>query len=249
MERTEDPKGSTDRSGLHGDLLRHAETHPELRPHWIIGMTLTIQGAGFDTISGALCAFLFYVVKTAGCQATLHEELDQAQKSGQLNDYPTYDQTVQLSYLQVSIREAQRLHTGVGISLPRVVPPEGTTMEGHHIPGGTVIGINPWVLHRNKQVFGEDADDFRPTRYTEATDLQRKAMDTTNLTFGGASRSCPGQHLAWIVLSKTCATIFLHFEVEVLNDEEAEGHGHGFREECTFSVKWEGIWIRLKSRL
>jgi cytochrome P450 len=29
----------------------------------------------------------------------------------------------------------------------------------------TVVGINPWVLHRNQDVFGEDVDEFKPERW------------------------------------------------------------------------------------
>lgn len=29
----------------------------------------------------------------------------------------------------------------------------------------TVIGTNPWVIHRDKEIFGEDVDAFRPERW------------------------------------------------------------------------------------
>jgi cytochrome P450 len=29
----------------------------------------------------------------------------------------------------------------------------------------TIIGTNPWVLHRNQDVFGKDAASFRPERW------------------------------------------------------------------------------------
>lgn len=51
----------------------------------------------------------------------------------------------------------------------RVVPPEGAIIDGYAIPGGTVVGINPWVIHRNHEVFGDDLDAFRPERWLEAT--------------------------------------------------------------------------------
>jgi len=34
---------------------------------------------------------------------------------------------------------------------------------------GTVVGCAAWVVHQNKEVFGEDADVFRPDRYLDAT--------------------------------------------------------------------------------
>jgi Cytochrome P450 len=40
----------------------------------------------------------------------------------------------------------------------------------------TVVGINSWVAHRNKSVFGEDVDQFRPERWL-VDDEQYKRMD------------------------------------------------------------------------
>lgn len=31
----------------------------------------------------------------------------------------------------------------------------------------TMVGVNPWVAHANRSVYGEDADVFRPERWQE----------------------------------------------------------------------------------
>lgn len=31
----------------------------------------------------------------------------------------------------------------------------------------TIIGANPWVIHRQKEIFGADCDLFRPERWLE----------------------------------------------------------------------------------
>lgn len=66
------------------------------------------------------------------------------------------------------INETLRMHANTGLILERIVPEGGTTIDGHTIPVGTVIGVNAWVIHRNKKVFGEDVDVFRPERWLEA---------------------------------------------------------------------------------
>ena len=42
----------------------------------------------------------------------------------------------------------------------------------------TIVGTNAWVLHRNKQVYGDDAEAFRPERWIEEKgqggDLRKK---------------------------------------------------------------------------
>lgn len=38
----------------------------------------------------------------------------------------------------------------------------------------TVVGINSWVAHSNKEVFGADADIFRPERWLESEEIVKR---------------------------------------------------------------------------
>lgn len=38
----------------------------------------------------------------------------------------------------------------------------------------TVIGINSWVAHANQEIFGTDADKFRPERWLEEPEVVKK---------------------------------------------------------------------------
>lgn len=58
-----------------------------------------------------------------------------------------------------------RVRPAVGLNITRVVPPEGAELDGEFFPGGTTVACNGWVLHRDKETFGEDADEFRPERW------------------------------------------------------------------------------------
>ena len=64
----------------------------------------------------------------------------------------------------------------MGLSLERHVPTGGETISGIHLPEGTVVGINAWVLHQNKEIFGNDANAFRPERWIETDPKQLKEM-------------------------------------------------------------------------
>jgi cytochrome P450 len=70
-----------------------------------------------------------------------------------------------------------RLHPAVGMPLERVVPREGLTVGNVHLPAGTIVGMNAWVIHRDKNVYGEDADIFRPERWTEAEPERLRMME------------------------------------------------------------------------
>lgn len=70
---------------------------------------------------------------------------------------------------QACLKEALRMHPGVAFPLERVVPAACTSIpvcgRAYYLPPGTVVGINPAVVHRDRSVFGPDADVFRPERW------------------------------------------------------------------------------------
>lgn len=61
--------------------------------------------------------------------------------------------------------------------LERIVPEGGATFDGVFLPGGTIVGMNPWVVARDKKVYGEDAVEFRPERRIEACKEDLKLME------------------------------------------------------------------------
>jgi cytochrome P450 len=83
---------------------------------------------------------------------------------------------------QAVMKEAMRMHPGVCFPLERVVPSGGLTICDTHIPAGTVVGVNPIVIHRNTDIFGADADEFHPERWLDADEERIKLMDRHLLT-------------------------------------------------------------------
>ena len=80
------------------------------------------------------------------------------------------------------MKEAMRCHPGVSYPLERLVPEGGTELCGVKLRAGTVVGINPVVVHHNTEVYGSDAAIFRPERWLEADPERVKFMDRTLLT-------------------------------------------------------------------
>lgn len=69
-----------------------------------------------------------------------------------------------------------RIHPATGFILERRVPKGGISLHGTYLPEDTVVGVNSWVLHYNKKVFGEDAHSFRPERWIEGDEEKIKDM-------------------------------------------------------------------------
>ncbi|KAL5480931.1 hypothetical protein ACEPAI_9872 [Sanghuangporus weigelae] len=76
----------------------------------------------------------------------LQKELDEALGADSYEDpVPTYDQVKNLQYLEAVINEGIRLHSTVGVGLPRVVPKGGVTVCRKSFPEGTVLSIPMFI--------------------------------------------------------------------------------------------------------
>ena len=82
--------------------------------------------------------------------------------------------------------EAGRIHPPFGLHLERVAPPEGLNLCGQDIPGGTIVGMNAWVVHRDRDIFGEDAACWRPERWLDCNETTRRRMEQSLLTVSSA---------------------------------------------------------------
>jgi cytochrome P450 len=133
--------------------------------------------AGSDTTAASLRAIVYYLCRTPLAHDKVLAELDEAIQGGRLSDPVTFAEAQELKYFQAVVREALRMHPAVGLLLERVVPRGGAEVGGVWLAGGTVVGINPWVAARDKEVYGEDSEIFKPERWLDADDKTLKAME------------------------------------------------------------------------
>ena len=92
--------------------------------------------------------------------------------------------------ISIQIKETLRVWPPNGWNLPRVVPKEGFVVAGRHFKEGvrpplavvdlkpadryqTILSVNPWLIHRNQDCFGSDADTYNPERWLGDADQVR----------------------------------------------------------------------------
>lgn len=141
-----------------------------------------------------------------------------------------YTTAIGLAYTQAAIKEAKRLHPVIGMSLPRTVPAGGLTLHGVYLPAGMTVGCQPAALHRNAKICagGTNPDEYVPERWLEGggdgevsnKDIRR--MEQCSLSWGGGARTCPGRHLADLVVYKVITALFEEFDIEVTIPPERE---------------------------
>jgi cytochrome P450 len=137
----------------------------KVTPYHIFMMGLSNIIAGADTTAISLSAVLYYLITSPHSLAKLREEI----KEHGVNDRrTTFKDSQDMPYLQAVLKEALRMHPATGLPLWRVVPQGGLQIGECWLPPGSNVGVNSWVAHYDKTVFGEDARDFRPERWLEA---------------------------------------------------------------------------------
>ncbi|RBA15626.1 hypothetical protein FPRO05_12233 [Fusarium proliferatum] len=148
--------------------------------------------AGSDTTAITLSNILYNLCKHPATMHKLRQELGDARASGHISNPITFREAQGLPYLQAVIKEGLRLYPAVGFTMPRVVPKGGKRLAGRLFPEGTIVGINPWVAHHNTDIFGQDADEFRPERWLSSSQqtIEKKEMEAYFMAFGLGSRTC-----------------------------------------------------------
>ncbi|KAH8677855.1 putative benzoate 4-monooxygenase cytochrome P450 [Xylariales sp. PMI_506] len=170
---------------------------------------LTQLIAGSDTTSNSSCALLYHVTRTPGVLQKLQAELDAAIPNDM--SVPSYDAVRNLPYLEAVINETLRHHSTSGIGLPREIPADspGVTIRGYHFPAGTVLSVPTYTIHHSKEIWGPDADEFRPERWENVTTRQKNAF----IPFSHGPRACVGRNVAEMEMKMIAATWARRYDV------------------------------------
>jgi cytochrome P450 len=187
---TNGKKHQQDTTDFLGKLLEASESAevskagdiPKPTYEQIVAFVLANTMAGYATVAVALRSILYHLARNPDAYTRLQRELDEAFASGALSQTHTVAEAGKLPYLDAVVTEALRVHPVLGLILEREVPAGGAVLAGQHVPEGTVVGFNPWVIMHNREVYGEDADVFRPERWLGVEEGKLKEMRRCNIT-------------------------------------------------------------------
>ncbi len=106
---------------------------------------------------------------------------------------------------------------------PKKVPPEGDMICGVFVPGGTDIFVNFMSFARTKEVFGEDADIFRPERFLECDAREKVELTkSVDMVFGHGRWKCLGKTFVWIEMNKLFVQVstLLDKQVHIVEEDD-----------------------------
>jgi cytochrome P450 len=241
---------STDKKELRGrDQERYsfAEEFSKLTEdrELIRGGLLNLLLAGRDTTSSLLSNLFFMLARHPDTYAKLAEEVRAAVP--QAGGPPSLEGLRSMKYLRACISESLRLHPPIprnsrealrDATLPTGGGPDGT--EPIFVPKGTQVGYQIFSMHRRKDVYGEDADEFVPERWTERNLRPGWAF----LPFNGGPRICIGQQFALNLASYIVCRLVQHIDSVESCDSSP------WREDLGISCSTgDGAWVKLHRRV
>ncbi|ANU21480.1 NADPH--cytochrome reductase [Planococcus plakortidis] len=220
------------------DLLSHMlkgkdpETGESLDDENIRFQIITFLIAGHETTSGLLSFAIQYLLKHPEKLEKAYIEVDEV-----LGDAtPSFKQVKQLKYVRMILNEALRLWpTAPAFS---VYAKEDTTLAGkYEVQKGEAFTLLIPELHRDKSVWGQDAESFRPERFEDISKIPHHAYKP----FGNGQRACIGQQFALHEAVLVLGMVLQHFELVDHTNYQLE-----VKETLTF--KPDGLTMKVKPR-
>lgn len=100
---------------------------------------------------------------------------------------------IESEYLDWVLKESLRLLPPAPIGCSRTLEHDIEIDGGRHVlPAGTFVVTNAYAIHRLKEYWGEDVEEFRPERWSDTAHHHPFQY----LPFGAGPRGCPGKMFA-----------------------------------------------------
>ncbi|KAG0021387.1 hypothetical protein BGZ80_002502 [Entomortierella chlamydospora] len=220
------------------DLLDHfinhvADNGTKLTDVELRDVFVNFMIAGRDTTAQALSWQFYSLMANPRVMRNLVQEIDIVLQGSQSYSYETMMQ--ELPYLKATFHETLRLYPPVPRNFKMVVD-DDVLPGGTRVYKGDVVGISSWCLGRNKNVWGEDAEQFVPERWlvpsspSAAADNSRanvspfgkfKAESSFKFTsFNAGPRLCLGQTFATLEALVTTTMLIQNFQFKLSPEQK-----------------------------
>lgn len=196
-------KGITDSKLAIDLIIEHSEKFSdiEIRDH------IETLASGYETLAICLSHTILLLAMHPEVEEKLYDELINLN----INDVEVIDQTLmkKCEYLDMVFNESCRLLPAVPIILRETLR-EFEFDKNVIIPEGFCMIVNIFALHRNKNFWGEDADQFKPERFTKEN--SEKRQPNIFFPFSAGQRICIAYKYSEIAIKIIIARLVLKYK-------------------------------------
>lgn len=216
------------------------ESGEKLKDSQVLDEIITIF-IGAATAANLLSYAIYYLIKNPEAHKKACEEIDSVVGDGPID----LAHLKQLPYVEACLRETIRLSaTAPGFNIEPIPSDNkapvllggGEYQIPHNQPMIAILN----AVNRDKSVFGEDSEEFRPERVIGEKWDQLPAAAKKG--FGNGKRECTGKLWAWQWSFFTLASIIKENTFE-FDDKNYQLHANG-----AFSIKPLDFWILMSPR-
>ncbi|KAG8769894.1 hypothetical protein FRC12_004666 [Ceratobasidium sp. 428] len=191
----------------------------------VLAQIATFLVAGHETTATATTWALYALTKHPECQKKLRREL---LDSG-LGDEPSMAELDRLPYLDNVVRETMRVHPAVTSTMREVthdvqIPVSksfkdrnGVEQTSIGVQKGDTVFIPILVMNRNKEIWGEDAEVFRPERWDNLPENVKDMPSVWDhlMSFISGPHACIGFRFAIIEMKALLYSLIRAVEFEI----------------------------------
>lgn len=177
----------------------------------IVADVVMFLTAGHDTTAYTIAFTLLELARNKDEQTKVREDIRRVANEDSGGDKCITDKWKKSDILHMAIKESMRLYPVSAGGSSRVCGRDFVTKEGWIIPKGTSLVSHIMMIHRNKKVFGENADEYVPSRWEKPTQAQKHSF----LPFSAGKQNCVGQSLAKAELHCIVPRILSEVELEI----------------------------------
>ena len=215
-----------------------------LNEDMVAAQGIVFLAAGFETTSSTMSLLLYNLAKHPLVQEKVFAEISSVLENNE-DDKIDHDTIAEMPYLEACLYETLRLYPIV-IRNQRYCSKD-SMINGKLIKKGTSIIVPTWAMHRNPELYGDDAGEFKPERFLEeegGIKVTEKFSDLTFQAFGGGPRICIGMRFAMtemkLAMTKLISTFSFQDEPGVTKLDIQKG---GY-----FLLTYPEMKIRIKRR-
>ncbi|KAK4155412.1 cytochrome P450 [Chaetomidium leptoderma] len=199
---------------------------------WLRGDARLVIVGGSDTTASTLTFIFHYLAKYPDEVRKLRDEFTPLLAASGKDHLDAKD-VAKAVHLNGVIHETLRLNPPIPSGFPRVTPPEGITIAGRYIPGGTTVVIPLRTLGRSEACY-ERALEFVPERWYSRPDMI-KHKDAF-ASFGLGPYSCIGRALSLVEMRNLIVKVLTRFDVEFAPAEDGQAFMEGAKDHFIIEI-------------